>query len=288
MSTMLQELLRWRRPARPTTPVSRWAAWSRSLSERHGRIGGRHQRVAMTLVRPLGLMLLHSQRWRHVAWTLSPRINLVLGPVLQRAEWRRFVLQPPDQSATWSSALRSVLVQRLDDGRLVGENQPDVRPVAPARQVGFVPTARESRALGPPLEAGPSPMRRVFARLHERETLARASQSQIVRASRTIARRVAHGRQRVETRVPTRVVVRDQRHPTSEFASTSSWRAQVESQPGVPPAHAEAPPGMRMGANPMGQAMAPPSPVAIQQLTEQVVREIDRRLVAQRERMGKF
>lgn len=268
MSTMLPEALRWRPPSRSGTPGSRWAAWSRSLSDRHGRIAGHHRRLALTLARPLGLMLLHSQRWQHVAWTLSPRINLVLGPVLQPAGWRTFVLQP--------SAIGRVLVRRLGDGRLAGQSQPDVRPVAPGQAAGFVSTARESLALGLPREAGPSPVRRVFARLHVGETVAQASQSQIVRAGRAMVQRIVQEHQRIEMRITTRVVAREQRNVTSDFAPVEGQRPTAESRF-----------GMSKGAHPVGQAMAA-SPIAIQQLTEQVVREIDRRLVAQRERMGKL
>ncbi|HBY93089.1 MAG TPA: hypothetical protein DEP84_03845, partial [Chloroflexi bacterium] len=216
MSTMLQEVLRWRRPARPCPAAGRWAAWSRSLSERHGRIAGSHRRLALTLVQPLGLMLLHSQRWEHVAWTLSPRINLALGPVLHQTGWHRITLRPPDQTLIGASPVRRVLVQRLVDRRLAGQNQPDMRLLAPAHEIGVVSTTRRRLALGPPRETQPSPVQRVFARLKPRETVVQASQSQIARASRALVRRAVHERQRLETRVPVRVVAREQKRLSLE------------------------------------------------------------------------
>src|SRR5215212_1274125 len=76
--------LHWRMPVQ-STPSSRWTSWARSLSSARRRIYSRHRVAVMQLLRPAIPIYRSSHRWELTAWSLFPRINLAVGPILQQS-----------------------------------------------------------------------------------------------------------------------------------------------------------------------------------------------------------
>jgi hypothetical protein len=108
-----------------------------------------------------------------------------------------------------------------------------------------------------------------------RQTLEKEGHRQtlLVENCRQILQRVVDQRQRVEERIQRPAIVRQQPPPARTFAR-DEHELRPEQSRTRPPAQTWPP------------ATSPPA-INLEQLTDQVVRQIDRRFVAYRERMGK-
>jgi hypothetical protein len=288
MSKMLREVLRWRGPERRATPPEHWANWASSLIERHGRIASRSRMLAMTLALPPAPLFLHSQRWEHHAWNLFPQIKLAIAPLLREAAWKVFpapltgtamkdVLKGDQSRKEAPSAGQSVAAKsyaREHPSLTFAERTQtpsSSRDSLTEREHGFEQT-----------RVGWLPLSRVFQRLESQQTPTTSMQNLLVEESFQLANRVADQRRRIEQAVGQAVgqasVVRQQRKEvavaemTDELAKSSlsgAGRAQGLGSPGSKP-----------------QGWSSPA-VNIQELTEQVMRQIDSQIVARKERMGK-
>jgi hypothetical protein len=137
-----------------------------------------------------------------------------------------------------------------------------------------------SPGLGLPSAGWRVPLKGVFGRA-DADVIARITVSRLHRESS-----VAHESLRILQRVV------DQRHRAEERTQRTILVHKYDDvRPGVTTAETEAmvkqsPRGLRVGMPGMAQVGSPPA-IDIEKLTDQVVRHIDRRIVAHRERMGR-
>jgi hypothetical protein len=190
---------------------------------------------------------------------------------------------------------------RPDAGRRAPADQ--LAPSIPATLGGMTLIERrlEARRSGNPESAGPqmprAPLARVFARTWQSDqprdvevagvtALRRAPDTIFADHSLSILRRIVGDRGRVEEGRPTHTAIVRSAAPASPVAPLVG-----DAGIGAPDGRSMA--WVRAGAAPSdlivgpGMSTAVPPGVDVQQLADQVMHQIDRRLVAYRERMGK-
>ena len=283
MTRPLDLAQRYLRPVRPS-PADRWTGWAQSLRERYGRCSLRHRALAMTLTRPMALIHACCQRWERVAWMLSPQIKLAIGPILLYSS--RQTMQPvlAAQAGAGYPRLHSASGKQAVAGTrdLAAPGSVDGRASAAPSAIAWQGrTTQVERARGSARLIMASPLRRVFLRANfedanETVTISRVNREvSLVAGCLQILRRVVDERLRVEERVQRIVMTRQQPTPVPVAAPAETGSMTMQS-----------PRGLRVGSPGMMQ-MASPVAVDIEQLTEQVVRNIDRQIIAHRERMGR-
>jgi hypothetical protein len=119
----------------------------------------------------------------------------------------------------------------------------------------------------------PSPLQQVFNRLDRATEIAHLHQSALVREIQRIVQRVVRDRQRLEERVQNNLVVKQPLEMKDAIARSAITRQH--------PLTTDIPPNFQPNPPPNLNA------VNIDQLTEQVLKQLDSRIIAQRERMGR-
>jgi len=250
--------------------AGRWSAWARALAGGHARTLRPRRDRAMTLITP---RLRGTARANtHISLAVHPHIHLAA----RRAEDSRATSSPPRPGPSVKlSGVRSV--------------SPGIG--APSRAAALRPPGRGSAV---PAPAAPAATAARGGKPRRVEVVATASVLTV--------RKIARAHQRVEERLspPFKPVVRGpDGEPFVPPTASASRR-----QPSVPETH------LRPHGRPMSLATPPrvpsdqPSPARaterthpiparpaefdLQALTDQVVRQIDRRIVAHRERLGRM
>lgn len=273
---------------RSAPAASRWRSWAQDLLGRHGRRPAHPGGPERVLARPplAGVSRLVRERWVLASRTLQPQIHLAIQPVLRprSGPGLRSVLAaaPPVRAAagapavaargeTFFAPVRTVLGRAPEPAAAAGLA---TRSAPPSAALG---TSRVSRAMAAPLQL-------VFQRLRE------PGEVQVVSGARAgalaelpeTARRLARKARREELPLPgppARVLAASQApagRPGRGEQSAAPWDS-------APPARTASWPGPGVPAFP-----APPPPVSVEVLTDQVMRQIDHRLHAWRERTGSF
>jgi hypothetical protein len=267
MNRMLAELTRWNRPPGRGHVVDRWTAWAASLGAGRGRIQFSGGRPAMTLADPRG-MALRSERWFRLALTLMPRIELTVN----RLFWSATPSSRPARLTLAGEDRRSPFMSEP----VVAA--PELRVLQPGTdRVSDVDKGTASPQPRPPLAL--APVEQVFARLVSPDPIAgRTEPTQLpaaARMSREVLTRVVDERRRVEEQVRRTLVDERPAQPMPAIAeenfsarSGREIRGYFSGQPGA---------ASWNGGQPV---------IDIEQVTEQVVRQIDHRVTALRERLG--
>jgi hypothetical protein len=244
---------------RATRQIPRWTAWARALAGRHGRRHERLDHLALQLARPRALARSVQQRWIVSSRVVQPRISLAIQPVLRGTFW-----QGPERVE------RTARTERTERTR-TNERFHDSERVLPARP-----------ALQPAL-------RTVFERLREPGRVLGGQPGQVERAAEApaLARSLAARVRREETPLPGGTANRVLRE-----SATSARREERQTEPastprGADPRRPEIPGWGSPAAAPGGFAIPAP-PINVEALTDQVMRQIDRRVGAWRERTGGF
>lgn len=267
--------LHWRMPMQ-STPTHRWTTWARSLSAGRQRIYSRHLAAVMQLLRRAIPMHRSSHRWELHAWSLFPRINLVVRPVLQQ-------LADKSSSGDRRRASGSSSAFKLRKDFLTGVRTPAQGLLKP-RNLAEADGLRAERGKASPnltdfnpAESTHAPLNRVFRRL-----LTPDLQTELItKESAKVARRVIAEAQRVERYGPTSMVTKQdamaRRSLEKTRGSETTLQEQLSALGGTVPdiMHGKAP------------FAAPVNSLTVEQLTEQVMRRIDDQIVAHKERMGK-
>jgi hypothetical protein len=277
MSAMLREVLRWRGGARCQFPARRWLGWAQRLGERYGRIFQRHSDLSMTLMQPPALLYSCCQRWEHVAWSLYPQIKLAIHPILQQTVWHA---APPSLVDHQVFALSPSI--RLENPATKRWLEWRPQRVKSARGEDSVTGIKQAQGPENPLFAWGTPLKRVFTRfniehLDEGVTVSRVHRENLpLEQTQRIVRRVLNERQRIETRTAHQAMVIRRQQEMTPAISVSEKSPMAMNSPW----------GLKVGTPGMSQPL-PPLPMDIERLTEQVVRHIDQKIVAHRERMGR-
>ena len=264
-----------------STPTHRWAIWARSLSAGRRRIYSRHRAAVMQLLRPAIPIHRSSHRWELKAWSLFPRINLVVRPVLQQLVDKR------SSRVAGSSARRSSGAFKLRKDFRKGVRTPPglLNSRAVIESEGF--RAKPGETHGVRNLAGPDaalpysmrvPLNRVFRRLITPD-IQTEHRKLITQESVKIARRVVEETRRVERYGPTSMITKQDETARNILkrarGSETKLQEQLTELSKTVPMHGRA------------QLAAPIPGFTIEQLTEQVMRRIDDQIVAHKERMGK-
>ena len=241
--------------------MNRWQAWAGRLRQRHSRIDAWRAQGAMVLVRgaetatPVLLNDLRSIVHMHTRLAISPRFMLSLRPAMATPMMLR--LAPSAISA------RSAPISESAAGPAshMAMRAPSLRSPGIAPAAAFVPRkpARE-HAMVPPLQTPP-----VHRSMRHREIA-----SLVVAHAGEIASRLRRNVARHESPppAPTAVLAAPQRAAATEVQAAVQAAA----------AHREAD----------ARRLAQPAPAMnVEVLTGMVIQQIDRRLVAYRERMGR-
>lgn len=251
MKNLLKKLTPGQRRIRSGACDNRWLGWAQSMADRHSRIAVNHRGLSLTFLHPATTLLLRCEQWRRAAWTITPQINLSISPILQLFQR--------------ASGRESASEQRTDRDRAPLEN-------SVTNTQAFIIEQQSS--------AWQRPLQRVFAFAMVEEAgemwpVSRARhETLLVERSLQVVRRVVDERRRVEEQTRRTLVAREQRS-VSRTAAAAAQETVMQS-----------PRGLRAGAQGMMQTAAPP--IDIEQLTDRVVRNIDSRIIAHRERMGRL
>ena len=265
MKNLLKKLTRGQLRKRSFARENRWLNWAQSLADRHSRVGANRRGLSLTFLQPARTPLFSCERWSRAAWTIAPQINLSISRIL------RF-LQPSGEDESAGMQMRerrgkTIVERRGESPRMVAVEH--IEGLA-ANLRAFV-AERRSDALQNPLQ-------RVFARAMAEESGETATTSRaqretlILEQSLRITRRVVDERRRVEEQMRRTIVAREQR---------SASRTSAAAQETV----SQSPRGSRVAAQGLAQTTAPV--IDIEQLTDRIVRNIDSRIIAHRERMGR-
>ncbi|HUS09306.1 MAG TPA: hypothetical protein VMZ30_02480 [Pyrinomonadaceae bacterium] len=245
----------------------RWATWADGLRNRHARIPIRYHAMTLVLAR---IQSSHSyvERWQSTYLKQLPTIRLSIGPILLRF------------SDTTIRSLRAPLAVTTETaGRITREfvyNTPphsqqllfnQHQPLIPNTDVSFKTSAAELRD-----RLFQSPLLRVFERQATAGSALPHFEARVLKRGLQLIDRVLIGRERVEETVRRILVSREQR--ASGSAATKI-------------------PENKLFESPHSLRTAPAGPdysggqIDLERLTEQVVRNIDSRIIAHRERTGR-
>jgi hypothetical protein len=276
-----QAASRWAQQARSIRRVDRWTGWARALMGRYVWIPLRQRAAAMQLLEQRAPLGMPGRRWELAALNIHPKLRLSISPLLFRttgkgapavlavpapggydARQRQGGIASAPPLAAPASGRQGTPAQRAPIDQWQGRRT----PVGSGMRL-VLPGALGADRAGAPGAAGSQqslPLARVFRRLnaadlYEVGTVSRRHREHLAaQRSLRILDPVTEALQRVEYRVQrTAVVLRRQSRDITA--------------PAVKSVAAPAP--------------APPA-IDIGQLTEQVVRQIDNRIIAHRERMG--
>jgi hypothetical protein len=260
---------------------SPWTWWVRSMIDRYRFVKQLLNSPEMTLVHPFTTVRLMRERWFLASREFKPQINLFIHPnlklsrnlfsngVITLAEVKR---ENHERSDDLTLAVGAPPVRVMFGGEQVRYDT-YLRPAT--RWLSYAADHRN------PLEPNSRELT-TNRSLEIDETSHVRRNTQVLESSRKLAQRLTQNTRRVEARIERLAALTLQRNnATGEGRATARKRlAEERSAPA------------RMGADEelSSSMQAPPvnSGIDVYQLTDQVIRELDRRIVATRERIGRF
>ena len=273
MTFIAKQMSRKRSP----TPVigGRWSRWARSMSGRHQQVVSKHRFAVMTLLRRTVPIYFSSHRWELKAWSLFPRINLAIDVRPQSFVFKTSLLSRTAKAQRAQQIDHREVTRLVEKSLVVEKVRSNNTEKTVAREVVTpsiltVSAVSRGRALD-----------RVFRRLMIQEHETRTS-GIIRKEALNIVHRVIEERRRVEERRQMPTVLRQQRPASlsqeqmNELTGRSTNQATALDRFG----------GNMTNANAMPPAAMPN--INLQQLTDHVIRQIDDRIIAHKERMGKL
>jgi len=258
----------------PGHAAGRWTEWAQSLSGRHRRVSGRLGSPALILAERASAALNISRRVERHVRQISPRIHLSVSAILREvvARSERTVFANPETRRTASSSAEREAA------------------VTEARAVVHA-------------DALAGPLLRVFRRFDQVEKIAMGRPSLNAPAIEELRRRVVEERERVEMRPRAEAMTRWRMDapqtqaavragaPADEISGGASmvFNRQAKADQSLARQSVAQAAGARDEAErwpSFARPMAQPQ-INIDQITDQVMRRIDHRIVAHRERMGR-
>jgi hypothetical protein len=277
---MLRELERRRFCLRWQIENQPWFAWARSLSERHGRLTERRGALDLVLAR-LPLPKLFHESWLLSSQRFYPQINLTIHPILRQAVWNRETALLPDSRTTvakFVASYSSIIRQFWNQMAFLRHVAiPDDNSHQTFNDASSSTVEKEKLLLQSPLQL-------VFQRLFhtgesvhlQNKEIIQLQRSQITTETnnnRTLFERIARLSERIEERAAETTTLVIQRRPAIEMAPRMTPNPRIFGKEVEQPGQ---------------QNAASAAAIDISQITDQVVRQIDRRVVATRERLGKI
>ena len=260
--------------------VARWTTWARSLAARHERFTARRQPLAMTLLEPLRMSISINRRFESFAFAVFPKIRVSIGSILNEIGHHQFASFPlfrksmslnfenlENKEISLTPGNRVTRMTRIKER--FGHERLAVRDQIVNNEKHEV-LIRENRLFD--RRVTQSPVSRVFERFEERDPGIVLRKLLFENESQKVIERIQTNHMRVEQRTRGEMVIKTQTKPSTavqdrqkeleaQFASTAKTRGP--SWPDKPPE------------------------INVDQLTEQVIRKIDHRITAYRERLGR-
>jgi hypothetical protein len=287
----MEQFTKWNRWSIPLTHT--WLTWAKSLIDQYNQTALPYRTLSMIFVHPSMVNKLVDERLTFTLQRLYPRINLVFHQNVSNTDKRYHVLnhQPHNEFLTKSVLNRfntflyyhekrnrsqeyPVLIQRHQN---MHAQKTDM--TYNAGQYDY--TSEGNKNPLSPLVIQDSPLKRVFKRLHQGQDVVFINQHRrvVVEDAEGITKRFVQKTQRVEeyiTKVPTLI----SRQPQVSVPQRSSPGIKQQVMEPDSSVHKKAPFEMQ-------NTQAIPA-MTIDNLTDQVIRQIDKRIIARRERMGKI
>jgi len=263
---MLRELRRYSHTTVLRIDGDRWDRWAERLIWRHSRMLASFGALAMAVLGRRALRYLLNERWNVLSQRFYPRITLAFQPIIRRTQLR--------EGERWLFPLRGVA--RLMQRRVTSQDSILSAPHhrSPSSRMG----EREIVVRSPALHF-------IFQRLHHLIEFSRKHQQDELALQNisTRVRRVVRQLQRVEEQridAPLALVTRQ-----STALPARQSEAWIESRKPTAP-DVDGTRAKRIGTSTHNMPVS--QPLNIEALTDQVVQQIDRRITAWRERMGKI
>jgi len=262
---MLLELRRCSHAMGSRIGGNRWDRWAKRLIRHHARMLARLGTLALALVGRSALRYLINERWKVLSQRLYPKIRLAIQPTQRRT--------PPQVSIPLASHYSSPSSRTCEAPSQVSTALASIDRSQPSRKPEMEIVVRSMILQG------------ILQRLyHVNEFTRKREQSELKKQNlRILVQRVVRQTQRVEERVSGALALIARQR--SGFAARQSVAATESRKATTPDLHSTR--GRGAGTW-MQNTSEPPAPVNIEALTDQVVQQINRRMTAWRERMGKI
>lgn len=305
---MVQSVLRWQKPIGTIKQANRWSCWALALAERYRRILSRYEIMSMSYFLALAQLYRFDRYVSGQVWNHSPSFNLLIAPILRRVDqsfksllkFERIYQHQQNHTRNASSQIYLLIRSFLQDA--TPKNLPSLQPDtahsgypaathASLRNIAeFLNPDRSDNTgflnqSGTPVKTGGlnkatdvteflldhrTPLQKVFRRMTEVDAVIRLRQYMLVEESRKTLHRIVHQRQRIEERMSAVIQVPQQ-----------ASQPLADIRQGILSLQQEA----RARSVTMQPANSLPA-MNVEQLTDQVMKQIDRRLVIWRERTG--
>lgn len=249
--------------------MDRWTTWANSMASRHERFTARQGRLVMTLLEPLRMSVSINRRYENFAISVFPRIQVSIGGILN--EIGR-VSTSENRTGTRITRIKERFVFGLTHDqfalveRIANHNTRAITTDQRRELLGHTHAIR----IHPRVTQ--SPVLRVFSRFHERDAHVMLRELLYENESQKVIERITRDHMRLEQRTRGDMVIKTQTRPA---AVVEDRRRELESQ-FAPTAKTRGP----------SWPEKPPE-INVEQLTEQVIRRIDHRITAYRERLGR-
>lgn len=267
--------------------VNRWSAWARSIATRHARFTQRRDSLALIVLRSRSLHVIR-ERWSFTTRLVRPHLQLAINAVVKLAHWRQeqhFSHGTKSFLHTTERALSLPGVLTRQPGRI----ERVVREIGPAGSTPAQPSAnfREQR------QVLKQPLAFVFERVKVSKSTSHMNRLEILihQQARSVVARVTQQARRTETMLTgtNNMIERQMASTRTEvmqpprLLKTVAASTRVIEKSSTP----AAPVTTVIESAPWLQEKMPVAGLNIDQITDQVVRQLDRRVVAARERMGR-
>lgn len=248
--------------------LDRWTRFGESMATRHERFAMRRGLLTMTLLEPLRMSLAITQRNESFAQSVFPRIQVSIASILQQidsAQYHAFI----QQMRVHSSSLQSKSLTRSDQSNSAVTLRHNTTTIENLQQQfnSVIDAHRELKKFSL------SPVARFFARTQTSEHgVVKLEKLLVDHDRKTIVERVVREHSRVEQRRSSEIVMRQEKLAAAAAENRASLTLEQQ-----------------LAATKAQRHVWPdkPAEINVDQLTEQVIRKIDHRIMAYRERLGR-
>ncbi len=293
-----------RRPRRWSAP-NRWSSWTRSLATRHLRLATGRELLDLVVARPRSLVRILRERWLVTSRRVQPRIELAIHAILKLT-----VNQQQHSSVIHTSAQSSVMQTAtfLNTTNVLNATNFSTRQFSHGSVPSSAQTVSKADASGKAFETIPSPnpedvifnaatpLTFVFRRVQETQKLthSRVLEALMDQREHSITRRVTQRSRRNETMVTTASTLTRRQTVSTETEAIPSHSMKLAPLMKLTPAavnvferSATTVPATSTVESTSWQKESTPPELNLDEITDQVVRRLDHRVIALRERMGR-
>ena len=273
--------------------ANRWTKWARSIARQHPRLARRRESLALIVLRLRRPLNIIRKRFSFTK-IIQPRLQLAINASVKLVHLRQeqHVYGGPTNVSSHSRTERRVFGS---PGvlRTISERRPQDRREAGGRQAEVATVQNSAAVFTPPHRVLTPPLNLVFERLevNKRSTHSKRVEVLIHQQAQSVVERVTQQSCRLETIiVGTNTLIERLMSSSSVTATqpprllkTAAAMTRVIEKAPQPPQVTTV-----VESASWFQDKAPVAGLNIEQITDQVVRQLDRRVVAAKERMGRF